>query len=510
MKLAIVTALAAASNAGAAVNVDGGRLQGAREGGLAVYKGVPFAASPVGELRWREPQPVKPWKGVRPARAFAPACMQSGVSMPGEAPPRVSEDCLYLNIWAPAKARVAPVMVFFPGGGLVNGNASAPIYWGDRLASRGAVVITVGYRLGPLGFLALPELAAESPHASSGDYGLLDQVAALRWVKRNAAAFGGDARRVTIFGQSSGSMSVSLLMASPLARGLFQRAIGESGGVFEPISLAPNYSLAGAERQGAAYAASLGATSLKALRALPAERFVGPGANAIAHPVVEPYFLPQPPYETFRAGRQNDVPLLVGWNAEEARSLIGPEPIKAASFAADIGRAFGPLPAPLMAAYPHATDSEARQGRLDFERDLRFGWDMWAWARLQTATGTAPVHVYYLTRRPPFPAGSLQADWGAGHFVDLWYVFGHGDQAPWRWSAVDQRLADAVEGYWTAFAATGDPNAPGRPAWPAFRDAAEGPVLDIGDRITVGAVPNLATMKVFDAVYGAWRGGPAK
>ncbi len=256
--------------------------------------------------------PAVPWTGVRKADAFAPACMQVGVSMPGETPPVVSEDCLYLNIWTPPRTSDdrLPVMVWIYGGGYVNGSASMPLYWGDRLAHKGVIVVTIAYRLGPLGFLALPELTRESPNHSSGNYGLLDQIAALKWVHRNIAAFGGDPGCVTIAGQSSGSMSVSMLMASPLAKGLFQRAIGESGGLFEPLQLGPKFLLANAESDGEKYAVLLGAPSLKELRHLPASLLTG-NAGGIVHAVIEPYVLPLSPYEAFASGQQNDVPLLI-------------------------------------------------------------------------------------------------------------------------------------------------------------------------------------------------------
>jgi para-nitrobenzyl esterase len=293
-------------------STESGTISGIRESGLHIYKGVPFAAPPVGDLRWRPPAPVTPWTGTRKAEAFAPACMQAGVSMPGETPPSVSEDCLYLNIWTPAKSAQErlPVIVWIYGGGYINGSASMPLYWGDQLAHKGVIVVTIGYRLGPLGFLAHPELTRESAQHSSGNYGLMDQIAALEWIQRNIAAFGGDPKNVTIAGQSSGAISVSILMASPLAKGLFQRAVGESGGLFEPLQLAPKYLLANAERDGEKYAASLGATSLQELRKLPAARLTG-NASGIVHPVIEPYVLPVSPYEAFSAGQQNDVPLLI-------------------------------------------------------------------------------------------------------------------------------------------------------------------------------------------------------
>jgi len=511
----LAASLMLAGGSAAAVRVDGGKILGAREASLTVYRGIPYAAPPVGDLRWRGPGAVVPWSGVRQARAFAPACMQTGVSMPGETPPAVSEDCLYLNVWTPAKRARAPlaVMVFIHGGGFANGSAAMPLYWGDALARKGVVVVSFAYRLGPLGFLALPALSDESGRHASGDYGLMDQIAALAWVKRNIAAFGGDPGRVTIFGQSAGSMSVSVLMSSPLAKGLFEGAIGESGGVFEPIRMAPGWLPAGAEKDGVVYAASLGAKSLADLRRLPAAQLLtaarlleGTGAS-ISHPVVDGYVLSASPYEVFAAGRQNDVPLLIGSNEEEARALVNLSAVKAATFTADIGRAYGPLPANLLAAYPHATDEAAKGARAHFERDLRFGWDMWAWARLQAATGRRPVYYYHFTQTPPFPAGSIYAGWGASHFAELWYVFDHLDQSPWSWTKADRDLAEAMSTYWTNFAKTGDPNGPSLAPWPPFTTA-KPQALYLGTPITAGGVADLDTLKVMDAVYAQVRGAP--
>jgi para-nitrobenzyl esterase len=474
---------------------------------MTVYKGVPFAAPPIGKLRWREPQRVAMWNGVRRADAYAAACMQKGVSMPGETPPTVSEDCLYLNIWTPPHTATArlPVIVWIHGGGYTNGSASMPLYRGDRLARRGVIVVTVAYRLGPLGFLAHPELTLESSHHASGNYGLMDQVAALEWVQRNIRAFGGNPGNVTIAGQSAGAMSVSMLMVSPRSVGLFQRAIGESGGVFEPTQLAPGYLLARAELDGKQYAASLGATSLAELRRLPAAKLLEGDADLVSHPVIEPFVLPVAPYDAFAAGQQHDVPLLVGSNAEEARSLVDTKGVTALTFDADVTRSFGQLPPALLAAYSHATDDSARQARLDLERDLRFGWDMWAWARLQAATGRQRVFYYLFAQRPPFPARSVYATWGASHFAELWYVFDHLDQSPWNWTPGDRRLAEAMSGYWTNFAKTGDPNGHGLPSWPAYTGAND-KVLRLDTPISVGGVGSREGLGVFDAVYAGIRG----
>jgi para-nitrobenzyl esterase len=508
--LLMALVLFAAPAALAAVKTDAGLVQGISSDGLTVYRGVPFAAPPVGPLRWREPQPVAPWTGVRPTTAFAPACMQTGVSMPGEAPPTVSEDCLYLNVWTPAHGahERLPVLVWIYGGGFSNGSASMPLYWGDKLARKGVIVVTVAYRVGPFGYFAHPELTAESPHRSSGNYGVEDQVAALGWVQHNIEAFGGDPGRVTIAGQSAGAASVSILMASPLAKGLFHGAIAESGGMFEPMQLAPGYQLAKAEKDGAAYAKSLGASSLAELRALPASVVAAGHWGPVVHPVIEPYAMPVSPYDVFAAGKQNDVPILVGSNADEARSLATDlDKVTAANFEAGIAKAWGPLPPQLLAPYPHATDAQALKARLGFERELRFGWDDWAWARLETATGKHGVYYYHFAHTPPFSAQSVYAGWGPSHFAELWYVFDHLNQEPgWHWTAADHRLAGEMTSYWANFVKAGDPNGASLPAWPRFDKS--GRVLVLDDPTAASAVPNLDKLKAFDAVYSAVRGAP--
>jgi para-nitrobenzyl esterase len=274
------------------------------------------------------------------------------------------------------------------------------------------------------------------------------------------------------------------------------------------MKLAPSYQLAAAEKDGLACAASVGAKSLAELRALPAARLLAANCDAVTHPVIEPYALPTSPYEVFAAGRQNDAPILVGSNADEARSLIRDlDTVKAATFDADIAKRWGPLPPQLLAPYPHATDAEAVAARLGFERDLRFGWDDWAWARLEAATGHSPVYYYHFTHAPPFPAGSVYAGWGPSHYAELWYVFDHLDQQPWRWTAADRALASAMSSYWVNFARSGDPNGSGLPGWPRF-EPASARVLYLDQPISVGPVANLDTLSAFDAVYASVRGAP--
>ncbi len=506
--LLALTVLAAQAAAGPVITA-GGAVRGTLEDGVLVYKAIPFAAPPVGALRWREPLPPLPWSGVRETPDYAPACMQRGVSMPGETPPPTSEDCLYLNVWTPpdAAGKRLPVIVWIHGGGFTNGWAAMPLYHGDAFARRGALLVSVAYRLGPFGFLAHPELTRESAHGSSGNYGLMDQIAALRWVRDNIAAFGGDPVRVTIAGQSAGAMSVSALMSSPQARGLFQRAIAASGGIFEPVEVAPHFALRNAERDGERYLAALGAASIGAARQMPAEALLA-GADAVSHPVIEPTVLPTTPYDAYVCGRQARVPLLLGWNAEEARALVDVSDVRAASFEAGIVRSFGQLPPALLQAYPHATDGQARQARLDFERDLRFGWDMWTWARLQASQGGRPAYLYLFGRRPPFPVGSVHADWGASHYAELWYVFGHLGQEAWSWTDADKALAADIVRYWTNFAADGDPNGAGLARWPAFTGET-GLAMHLDERLAPGPVPSSARLRVFDTVYAGLRAKPA-
>jgi para-nitrobenzyl esterase len=478
------------------IAIDGGALEGVHAGDVTVYKGVPFAAPPVGPLRWRPPEPAAPWAGVRVADRFAPICMQKG-SYPEDAPPEpMSEDCLYLNVWVPAGAAAGaklPVMVWIYGGGLMNGTASTPLYAGDVLARRGVIVVTANYRVGTLGFLAHPELSRESPNKVSGNYGLLDQLAALAWVKRNIAAFGGDSANVTVFGQSSGSISISVLAASPLANGLFRRAIGQSGGLFEPVEIAPEFALDGAEKYGAAFAAKLGAPSIASLRAKPAADIVP--ARYAPNPVIDGYVLREPPFNTFAAGRANDVDLLIGSNAEEGLEFLGSRNVTVATLPDLLRQDFPSFIVSLIGPRTPANDKEALAAFVAFEGNMRFGWDMLTWARLHAAT-RRNTFLYRFEHTPP-------GEQGARHGVEMQYVFGHPNpKAPW--TDADRKLSQTLAAYWTNFAKTGDPNDASLPAWPAFSRAREHALL-IGNEIRVGALPNAADLAEIDRLYATVR-----
>lgn len=498
--ISAVVALSFASGPAAATATAGpivtqeGLVEGVEEDGVRVFKGIPFAAPPVGDLRWRAPAPPAPWPGVLKADRFSPICVQRG-AYPEDSPPEsMSEDCLTLNIWAPSDASNAPlpVMVWIYGGGLRNGSASTPLYAGDGLARRGVIVVTVNYRLGVLGFLAHPELTAESRDNASGNYGLLDQIAALAWVNRNIAAFGGDPDNVTVFGQSSGSISISALIASPLARGLFHRAIGQSGGLFEPLEASPEFKLKGAEEYGLRVAERLGAASLRELRALPAD--VLAEARFGPQPNIDGYVLLDTPYAAYQSGAQNSVDVLIGSNAEEGLYFQSGREIRADNLTEVLNQDFPSFIVSLIGPKAQADDAAARAAFVAFEGDMRFGWNMWAWARLQAGSGKGDAYFYRFGYKPPGAEG-------ATHGAELPFVFDH---LPAGSAPADQAVADLMAAYWTNFAKTGDPNGAGLPAWPKY-SLRDGEALLIGEATRAGAIPGEDGLKAIDALYRAVR-----
>ncbi|MFP5389997.1 MAG: carboxylesterase/lipase family protein [Gammaproteobacteria bacterium] len=470
--------LAHATRSTAPVNVTGGAIAGTRAAGLASYLGVPFAAPPVGSLRWRAPQPVPPWHGVKATRAYGPACAQTAAWMTHPQ----SEDCLYLNIWAPERAARLPVIVWIHGGGFYGGTGAQPLYDGSRLARRGAIVVTLNYRLGVFGFFAHPELT-EASGGAPGNQGILDQIAALRWVKQNIARFGGDPARVTIMGESAGAESVTMLVASKLAKGLFQRAVAESGNFAMPLdaSESARFDRASAQAHGLAYARALGADSLAELRALSVEALHKEAWSP--HPIVDGVVLREDLATTYRQRRHNDVPLLVGWNAEEGKDLapelLGTGDFSAASHAQRVAKLLGHAPSDaLLAAYPGATDSQARVSIHRLTNDW-WGWRMVAWAGMQAQYGRAKPYVYYFAHRPAEPDTPCGYGCGAGHGAEIAYLFDNLDQDKRAWSAADRQLATRLSTTLVRFARTGNPNAPGLPTWPAY-DGANATVLTIG------------------------------
>jgi len=503
------------------VRVEQGLLTGTNgaSASVRVYLGVPYAAPPVGDLRWKAPQSAAPWKGVRKATEFSNACWQTpyppaAAIYQAKLPP-LSEDCLYLNIWTPAKSPKdrLPVMFWIHGGGFTRGTANTSAYNGEVLARKGVVVVTINYRLGIFGFFAHPGLSAESGHHVSGNYALLDQLAALAWVKKNIAAFGGDPGKVTIFGESAGSWAVNALMASPLAKDLFQRAIGESGGSFEPMK-----SLDAAEKEGAKLgglltpdvvppksdpsqksesAASAYADVLKELRAMSPANLLKAGETEAVRPIVDGYVLPQDIATIFSQGKQNDVPLIVGYNADEGTTLA-PQGVnmKMIVFTTGAHQRYGAQADQFLKLYPAASDEEAVKSFYSAFRDQSFGWEMRTWARMSTRTGHQPAYLYYFSRRPP---GSQSDRLRAFHASELPYVFGTFFW-PFPWEDTDKKLSDAITSYWVNFAKTGNPNGESLPQWPAYNATAD-QSLEFGDQIVVHANINKAGLDFFDSYY---------
>jgi para-nitrobenzyl esterase len=481
------------------IKVNGGRVAGVTDdAGVRSYLGIPFAAPPLGKLRFAPPAPVKSWTGVRPGTAFGSDCM-----MPAKSAQPQSEDCLYLNVWAPAaKSRPRPVMVWIFGSGFRAGSAAVARYGGQGLAQQGVVFVSMNYRLGALGFLSHPALAAESSHHAAGNYGVLDVLAALHWVQRNIAKFGGDPANVTIFGQSSGSETVNILTATPLAHGLFQRAIGESGGSFgerEPKTLAA------AEPDSAAFAAKLGATTVAALRALPASAFVQPDVPRF-EPVVDGWVLPHDVYDIYAAGHQNDVPMLVGSNADEGQLPSG---LTQAAYTARMHDKYGAHAADFLALFPAATDAQAGPAQKSAMTALLGDFNTSTWATLQSRTGHAPVYQYRFEVAPPPltdpQAGPFGKAKGAFHGAEIIYAFNNLDRDKRAWTAADRDLSHRLSAIWVAFARTGNPNtaAPGTGAaatWPAIRGD-QPMVLRIADQLSVVPRPGSGLLARLSAFF---------
>jgi len=465
------------------VPVEGGRVSGRREGnaGVRAFLGIPYAAAPVGPLRWRPPQPVARWHGVRPAQTLAPQCLQPKrpadsvyAEYAGVQP--MSEDCLYLNVWsaAPAGAR-RPVMVWFHGGAFQQGAGSNPVFVRGNLAEQGVVLVTFNYRLGPFGFMAHPGLSAESAQRCSGNYGLLDMAAVLRWVRRHIAAFGGDPEQVTLFGQSAGAAAIVDLMAAPSVRGLFARAVAQSFGV------TPMPTLAEAERSGAAFAERVGAAGMGALRQLDAEtllaRYEESGERWM--PIVDGDFIARPVRATFEESRQAPVPLLTGWNADEGTTF--PAAAGAANLRERLRARFGGRSAAAERFYPCTDDATARSASLALVGDELFAGGVWQAARAHARI--APTYVYHFDHRQPFSPGQRfseaedPATLGVFHSAEYPYVFGSTAVLTRDWRSADRRMTELMQAYWLQFAKSGNPNGDALPRWPTFVDEGASPTV---------------------------------
>jgi para-nitrobenzyl esterase len=463
---------------------------------IRVFKGIPFAAPPLGANRWRPPQPVARWSGVRPATEYAARCTQGGGGPNAAAAPPTGEDCLYLNVWTTAESQLdrRPVMVWLYGGGFSGGAGSEPRYAGDGLARKGAVVVTLNYRLGALGFLAHPDLSAESQPKVSGNYGMLDALAALQWVQRNIAVFGGDPNNVTVFGESAGANLTAALVASPAAKGLFHRAIAQSGG-FMGLGMARTGTLARAEEVGAKALTDAGIGSIAEARAKPAaEVFAAIRGGGL---VVDGYLIPEDLSLTFVNGRQNAVDLLIGSNKDEGTFFQRPG-LTAEQFTSQARQRFGVLADGFLKIFPAGSDAEATSSYLAaFSAEA--SWHMRRFAALQAKQGN-DAYVYYFTRVPPTLPDRPSR--GATHVAEIPYMFDN-MAPPSPWTDVDRRLADVMSSYWVNFARTGDPNGAGLPTWPAYHDAATGRAQVLGDAVTTEAatVPAATTLAFFDSAY---------
>ena len=482
--------------------------------GVTAFKGIPFAAPPVGNLRWKAPQPVKPWKGVRDASKYGKVCMQQpgkgrvnpATDMPDS--PGMSEDCLYLNLWTAAKkaGEKRPVMVWLYGGAYTEGGGSAPFSEGNQLAEKGVVLVTLNYRNGAFGFLSYPGLTAESGHNASGNYALMDAIAALKWVKANIAQFGGDPDNVTVFGESAGACMSAALVGSPLAKGLIRRAISESG-AWMGLGIAKMTPLAKAEAQTVKTAEALGVKSLADLRAMSAEDVLNKLHSQGM--IVDGWVIPEDLSKTFAEGRQNKVDVLVGSNGEEGSftAAFGP-PMTAASWREGAAKRWGDLAEQGLAAYPAATDAEAKAiASVPFSDTL--AWHMRLYADSQAKIGQK-AYLYHFMHRPPYDPG--KPDLGAAHTAEIPYVFddlaaprtfpGQSSVKLMSGNPTEEALADEVSSYWVNFARTGNPNGKGLPEWPMVNQLGptQAMLIDAGHS-GPGPWLNQAKINLYDAIY---------
>jgi len=444
------------------------------DGKVVVFKGIPFAAPPVGELRWKDPQAVAPWKGVRKATEFGARCMQARIfedMVFRDSGP--SEDCLYLNVWTPgisAKTK-RPVMVWIYGGGFQAGSTSEPRQDGEHLAHKGVVIVSMNYRLGIFGFFSHPGLTAESAHHASGNYGLMDQVAALKWVHENIAAFGGDPNNVTIFGESAGSFAVSALMASPLSKALIHAAIGASGAFFGK-TLGPR-SLEESEKRDAVFAESLGLKFIGQLRAVNAQRILDAATRenqSLFEPSVDGYFMPSRVYDIYARGEQAHIPLTAGWNRNEGsyQHFFGTERVNQQNYAARIRLRFGEAAPEALKLFPGGSEEEVKRSAalLNTAEFIAFG--TWKWLEMHLQTGEPPVYRYEFDQVPPASEGHEAEAGLAYHSAEIEYVFGTLDWKKIPWRPEDYKLSEQMGTYWTNFAKNGNPNGAGLGVWPVY------------------------------------------
>lgn len=490
--IVITASFSSTPNLIAPIQVTGGLISGTvnKDGDIRIFRGIPFAAPPVGDLRWKAPQPVKTWSGVRPCDAFGPSPMQSKPNpfgpwsaeylIPKEP---ISEDCLYLNVWSGAKSagEKRPILVWIYGGGFNSGGSGCAIYDGEAMAKKGVIFVSINYRVGPFGFFAHPELTKESAHNASGNYGLMDQIAALQWVQKNSAAFGGDPNNVTIAGQSAGSMSVNCLVASPLAKNLFNKAIAESGAGF-----ARSYpTRQQAEETGLKMALALDASSLADLRAKPADDILKKVQSR--GPIIDGYVLPESIAAIFVAHRENDVTLLTGWNEDEGMAFGTPK--NAADYRKQINQQYGDQAQTFLTFYPGNTDAEAAASQTKISRDMSFGTQNYTWANIQS-NQSKKVYVYRFTRK--LPATGEYARYGAFHTGEVVYAYDNLkfiDHQLRPLEPADTKLATVMSTYWANFIKTGNPNGKGLPDWPAY-SMKDKRIMDLGTQPKAKPLPD--------------------
>jgi para-nitrobenzyl esterase len=482
------------------VKTEGGTIEGTVENGIKVFKGVPFAAPPVGELRWKAPQPVKQWEGVLKTDKFAPGSIQNQKL-------EQSEDCLYLNIWTPANLdnEKLPVMVWIHGGGFSAGAPLEPTYYGQALTKKGVIYVSIAYRLGPLGFLAHPGLSAESPNKVSGNYGLLDQIEALKWVQKNISAFGGDPEKVTIFGESAGAISVSMLCSSPLAKDLFWGAISESGGSFGPVGNTRQdgiISLKGAENLGTEFMKQFGANSIDEFRKMdPQEWFKSPLAGMSFWPNADGYIIPDDQYKLYEAGQFNNVNVLIGTNSDEGAMFA--RPTEPDVYKKGIEDRFGDFAGKILEAFPGDTKEQTMTSTADIFTATAFAWPTWAWARLQSRTGKSRVFMYYFSQQQPKAPFMSVAPRGAQHAAEIKYVLQTMDEK--TASEDDLKLSELMATYWTNFAKNGDPNGENLPVWSEFTEA-NPTVMYLNNSPKQGPVPALDKLELLEEYFKYRRG----
>jgi para-nitrobenzyl esterase len=488
------------------VKIDGGLVSGLKsvDGTIEIFKGIPFAAPPVGDLRWKAPQPVKPWTGVRACTAFSASPMQGFPTpfmmwtkeflIPDEP---IGEDCLYLNVWsgAASASEKRPVLVWIYGGGFSSGGSACPIYDGEAMAKKGIVFVSINYRVGIFGFLAHPELTKESGKNASGNYGIMDQVAALQWVKKNITAFGGDPSNVTIAGQSAGSMSVNCLVASPLAKGLFKKAIAESGANLV-ASLFRSSTLQQAEQDGLKTAQALNAPTLTDLRKIPADELLKKG-QGMRGPIVDGYVIPSSIPDIFKANKENDVALLTGWNEDEGILFGGVK--NAANFHKQMAEQYGKDSSVILKYFPADNDADAAVAQLRLSRDVIFGVQNYAWANVSSIQGHK-TYVYRFTRK--VPATGEYVKYGAFHTGEVPYAYDNLKFVNRPFEKADQQLAATMSSYWANFIKTGDPNGSGLPQWPLYTTV-EKKIMMLGATQEAKKIPDSDEL---DFLYGKMSG----